>query len=214
MSKLELRVSDADRDQAVVTLREAHVEGRLTLAEFSERAGLAYAARGRAELEQVTADLPAAAPPSRKRPRRLTFAIFAGPTLRGRWRAARRMLVVTIFGGADLDLRNARLDGGGLTIFSLSLFGGTDFYVPQGIEVDLIGLGLFGHNDENGTEGEIHPGSPLVRIITVSLFAGTDVWHVPPGAGDKLRDMISATRRGVGGPPQLPPPPAPPRLPR
>lgn len=214
MNESELRVSDADREHAVVTLREAHAEGRLTLEEFSERADLAYAARGRAELERVTVDLPSVAPASRKRPRRLTLAIFAGPTLRGRWRAARRMFVVTIFGGADFDLRSARLDGRGLTIFSFALFGGTDVYVPQGVEVDLIGFGLFGHNGEHGTEGDIHPGSPLVRVVALSLFAGTDVWHVPPGAGDKLRDLIRATRQGAAGPPHLPPPSPPAGLPR
>jgi hypothetical protein len=209
VSDVELRVSDADRDRAVARLREAHVEGRLTLEEFSERVELAYAARTRPELARTTEDLPSAPPVSRKRRRRFAIAIFGGPLLRGRWRAARRFFAVATFGGVDLDLREAQLDPGGLTIFSLAVFGGNDFYVPQGIEVDLIGLGVFGGNDEHGSEGEIHPGSPLVRIIALSVFGGTDVYHVPAGSGMRLGALRRAARGRLPGPPK---PPWPPKL--
>ncbi len=52
------RVADADRDRTVTQLRENVVEGRLTLDEFSERVGLALAARTRGDLDAVMADLP------------------------------------------------------------------------------------------------------------------------------------------------------------
>ena len=40
----EIRVADADRERAVVALREHAVAGRLTLEEFGERVDQAYAA--------------------------------------------------------------------------------------------------------------------------------------------------------------------------
>jgi hypothetical protein len=60
--------SDAERERVTDRLREAAAEGRLTLAEADERQASAYAARTRAELAPLVADLPA--PPRPSRPRR------------------------------------------------------------------------------------------------------------------------------------------------
>jgi Domain of unknown function (DUF1707)/2TM domain len=54
-----VRVSDAERERAVTALREHAGEGRLDVAELSERLERAYAARTRADLAVLTADLPA-----------------------------------------------------------------------------------------------------------------------------------------------------------
>src|SRR5437660_1157446 len=53
-----LRASDDDRSQIVDVLRAACADGRITLDEFSDRVGQAYAARTVEELKPVTADLP------------------------------------------------------------------------------------------------------------------------------------------------------------
>jgi hypothetical protein len=53
----ELRISDADREQAVVVLNEAVADGRLTWEEHAERVDLALKARTRAELAPHLADL-------------------------------------------------------------------------------------------------------------------------------------------------------------
>ena len=55
----ELLASDAEREQAVVRLRDASTEGRLTLDELAQRTGDAYAARTQHELVKLTSDLPA-----------------------------------------------------------------------------------------------------------------------------------------------------------
>ena len=64
-----IRVSDAERDAAVLSLRGHFETGRLTLDEFNERVGEAYAARTDAELDHVLRELPrqttAAAAPRR-----------------------------------------------------------------------------------------------------------------------------------------------------
>jgi Domain of unknown function (DUF1707) len=54
----ELRASDAERERAVARLRRASAEGRLTVEELDERCAHAYAARTRAELDALVADLP------------------------------------------------------------------------------------------------------------------------------------------------------------
>jgi Domain of unknown function (DUF1707) len=198
MSELELRVSDAEREAVAARLRQACVEGRLTLAEFSQRVEAAYAARTGVELEPLLADLPAAsamAAVRRRRARRFVIGIFGGPTLTGRWRAARRIFALCLFAGVDIDLRRAELSDPVVTIYALTLFGGSDVYVPKGVEVDMRGLALFGGNDEWGDEGELHPGAPLVRVVFLTLFGGADVRHVRGDTDASLRELIGESRR-------------------
>jgi len=59
-ARLAVRASDAEREQTVALLQRGFADGRLALAELEERAGAAYAARTRAQLRDLTADLPAA----------------------------------------------------------------------------------------------------------------------------------------------------------
>jgi hypothetical protein len=57
-----IRISDAEREAAVSTLGLHMSTGRLDLAEYEERCGLATAARTRADLEALFEDLPAPHP--------------------------------------------------------------------------------------------------------------------------------------------------------
>jgi hypothetical protein len=60
-----LRASDADREQAIDTLKDAFVQGRLTKDEFDSRVAHALASRTHADLAALTADLPVSPPASR-----------------------------------------------------------------------------------------------------------------------------------------------------
>jgi hypothetical protein len=59
---VRIRVSDAERDQAISMLSEHMSTGRLKLDEFETRTGLITAARTRGELEEVFTDLPSPHP--------------------------------------------------------------------------------------------------------------------------------------------------------
>jgi hypothetical protein len=201
-----VRASDAEREQTVARLRDATAEGRLTLDEFSQRVEDAYAAKTHEALAALTGDLPAAPTPgetaSRRRPRSFTISIFGGTDRKGRWRVARRHWVVSMFGGSDLDLRQASLEGGEATISIVDLFGGTDLYVPDGVEVDFNGVGIFGGADEHGGDVPTHPGAPLLRVRAFSLFGGTDVWRVPRGANGTRKELRRAARAAERGDPR------------
>jgi Domain of unknown function (DUF1707) len=62
LSTAEMRASDADRDAVLSDLSEHFQAGRLTAAEFEERAGRALAARTWGELKDLLRDLPATWP--------------------------------------------------------------------------------------------------------------------------------------------------------
>ncbi|MCE7003456.1 DUF1707 domain-containing protein [Kibdelosporangium philippinense] len=62
MGEGTIRISDAEREEAVTKLGEHMTTGRLDLSEYEERCGQAAAARTRADLEALFEDLPAPHP--------------------------------------------------------------------------------------------------------------------------------------------------------
>jgi hypothetical protein len=191
-----LRASDADRERTVVALREHAVDGRLTLEEFTERMSAAYDARTNGELAELIGDLPSrATPASRRRPTSVVFSIFGSNERDGRIRIRRRVLCLTLFGNVDLDLRQASLERDVVSIVAVGMFGAIDVYVPEGVEVDLHGLALFGHKRARGSDPPPRAGTPLVRVLAISVFAGIDVWRVPLAWAQKtLREVIRGIR--------------------
>jgi hypothetical protein len=192
-----LRASDADRERTVVLLREHSVDGRLTLEEFTQRMSSAYAARSSDELDDLLRDLPASRAP-RRRPTRFVFSMFGSTAREGRIRIKRRVGCFTLCGNIDLDLRQATLERDVVTIVALGLFGAIDVYVPEGVEVDLHGLALGGHKRARGNDPPPRPGTPLVRVTAISVFAGIDVWRVPLAWARKTwSEVIRGIRAGA-----------------
>jgi hypothetical protein len=193
-----VRASDADREGAVLALREHVAAGRLTLEEFSERIEQAFGATTLAELETVGGDLPAvSAPHPGRKPKRFTIAAFSNTQRTGRWRLPRLSVALVAFGDADLDLRQAELGGPAVSIKAFLFFGNVDLYVPEGVEVDLGGLTVFGHRREWGKDVPPVPGTPLLRVNVFALFGTADVWRVPRGlAGRPIREVIRSLRSG------------------
>ena len=72
----DMRASDRDREQAVAFLRVHYADGRLEEQELDWRCDAAYRAVGLRELDRLTADLPALAPPRRRRSRALPIALL------------------------------------------------------------------------------------------------------------------------------------------
>ncbi len=195
-----LRASDADRERAIALLRDHAAEGRLTLEEFIERMSAAYLARTNDELEELVRDLPSAGAPvvSRRRPTRFLFSVLGSTEREGRIRVRRRVSCLMGFGNIDLDLRQATLEGDVITIVALGAFGAIDVYVPEGVEVDLHGFALGGHKRARGNDPPPRPGTPLVRVFAVSIFAGIDVWRVPIAWTQKTwREVIRGIRSGA-----------------
>lgn len=199
-----IRASDPEREQTVTRLREAAAEGRLTLEEFAQRADGAYAAKTNEDLAELTSDLPLTAagaepPASTRRARRLTLSIFGGIDRKGRWRSAKTHWVISIFGGSDLDFRDASIDGAKARVFIFDMFGGADLYVPEGVDVDFSGLGIFGGSTDHGRDLPPRPGAPSLRVRAFSLFGGTDVWRIPLDAKGKRKALRQAARNAEYG---------------
>jgi len=181
MDDASLRVSDADREQAVAELREHLLAGRLTLAEFSERVEAALTARVGGELARVQEDLPAAAAGaagSRSKPARITAAVFGRAVRRGRLRLRGRAVAASVFGDLDFDLREATIDHPETEVTVLAAFGNADVYVPEGVNVDIGGITVFGHHRAWGRDAG-RPDAPTVHVRVLGLAGTVDVWRVP-----------------------------------
>jgi len=180
MDDPSLRVSDADREHAVAALREHLLAGRLTLAEFSERVEAALTARVGAELARVQEDLPAVVPAagSRRKPARFTAALFGRAVRRGRLRLRGRAVAASVFGDLDFDLREATIDHGETAVTVLAAFGNADVYVPEGVNVDVGGITVFGHHRDWGRDAG-RPDAPTVHVRVLGLAGTVDVWRVP-----------------------------------
>jgi hypothetical protein len=70
-----LRASDDDRRRVIAALERHTAAGRLSLDEFSDRAGQVYAAATHGELALITHDLPRDDPPAEPGQRQLLVAL-------------------------------------------------------------------------------------------------------------------------------------------
>ena len=210
-----LRVSDAERDVVLRTLGDHAAVGRLTLDELEERSGRALAAKTRGELATLTSDLPREAgpasaptpvPPAPRKPVRWMVAILGGSHRRGRFRAVGSINAVAILGGDEIDLREAEIEGGELTLNLFALMGGANIYLPDSIDLEVGGLSLMGGHEEVGSQRSPRPGAPLVRIRLYNLMSGATIYRLPPQANGlslkEARRLAKLAERGALTPPE------------
>ena len=215
-----LRVSDAERDATMQALGDHAAVGRLTLDELEERSGQALAAKTRGELATLTSDLPAggepgeqasAAPVRTRKPVRWMVAIMSGSHRRGRFRAVGSINAVAIMGGDEIDLREAEIEGGELTLNVFALMGGANIYIPDSIELEVGGFSLMGGNTEVGSSAP-RPGAPRDQDPQLQPDGRRD--HLPgpaagpgpgpegsppPGQGRRARRAARPRSRGLTG---------------
>lgn len=185
----QLRIGDAERHQVAEILREAAGEGRLDLDELDARLEATYAARTYADLVPITLDLPAhphpvpAARPAGSSvvvpgPEREThLAILSGFERRGVWVVPEQMTIVAFWGGAELDLRQAKFAAQEVVITINAVMGGASVIVPPNVNVRMEGTGIMGgYSGPSGlVDAQLDPSSPTVRIRGVAIMGGVNV---------------------------------------
>jgi hypothetical protein len=199
----EVRASDAERERAVARLRDASAEGRLTLEEFTQRIDQAYEARTRAELEELTRDVPGpelapqagARPVAKRARRRWIVAVMGNSVRRGRWHVGEHTSSITLMGNATIDLREAVLAGPEVEISLFCAMGNVHVVVPEGVDVDVGVVALMGNRFDR-RHGTPRPEAPVVRLRGVVVMGNLFV-----------RSAGGEARAG------LPTPPQPPQLP-
>ncbi|GII80576.1 hypothetical protein Sru01_55580 [Sphaerisporangium rufum] len=179
-----MRASDAEREAVVERLREASVEGRLTLAELTERTEAAYLAATHAELAQVTADLPGgppqayrppAAPRTGGRARRWLVAVMGDTKRHGKWRIDGEIGAVAVMGDVTIDLREAEVRSNEIDIVATVVMGDIKIIVPDGVDVDLTGVVVMGDKSTRVIEAPPGQNVPIVRVRAYVLMGDVKV---------------------------------------
>ena len=169
-------------------LNAALAEGRLSVAEHSERLDSIYGARTHAEIAPLLDDLPSKGVATRPAQsadlaprtgrRHLIIAIFGGATRRGKWHVEPKMTAVTIFGGATFDFREVDLPQQEITLNCTAIFGGMEIVVPPEMRVIDSGIAVFGGRDVGeGTADAADPNTPVLRLTGFTIFGGLGVKH-------------------------------------
>jgi hypothetical protein len=199
---IELRASDADRERVADRLREAAVDGRITMAELEQRLETAYTSATYAELRPLTRDLavseaPASAPPARavagaaaSRWRR-SIVVMSGLDRRGRWVVPAKFSVFAFWGGVTLDLRQAVLSAPETVIRADAVMAGIEIVVPDHVAVHVEGVGFMGAFDETPCSAP-PPGAPVIRITGIAFWAGIAVKRTPTYTPKKWRGELPA----------------------
>ncbi|MEU0831752.1 DUF1707 SHOCT-like domain-containing protein [Streptomyces sp. NPDC056231] len=216
-----MRASDTERERVAEVLRDAVAEGRLQMQEFEQRLDAAYKARTHGELELLVRDLPApggaVAPvgaggaPARAGSagtdwaERIggpatsngAFAVWGGFRRKGRWTVGRKFTAFTMWGGGEIDLREARFEDREVVIRCFTIMGGMQVTVPPELDVKVSGIGILGGFGDRATgEGTPSPGSPRVRITGLALMGGVGVVLKRRKAD---RERARELKKGLGG---------------
>ncbi|MFG2528395.1 DUF1707 domain-containing protein [Streptomyces sp. NPDC048516] len=173
--------SDAERENMVERLREAAVEGRLTLEELAERSEAAYLARTRTELMSVGQDLPQVTPPAPPGPSagartfRATFGdlVHRSPVLEHGIEAT------AVFGDLTLDLcASPAPSTGELTIAARAIVGDVHLLLPEGVRVEMNCSQVLGDvRDLTRAHAGPEAITPLVRITGAAVLGDIIVAH-------------------------------------
>jgi hypothetical protein len=188
---VEIRASDAEREQTGELLREATVEGRLTLDEYSERFTLAQRARTRGELEAIAHDLPRMSSMARQRPTSKISAVLSGVERTGSWQLAPTTEISSIVGGCKLDLRYATISSGITTLDARIFCGNLELIVPEGVEVEIEATMILSSRTIRLTSSPVHSMLKPVICITGTVFCGSITVRDTPKLGERLREVMT-----------------------
>lgn len=190
-----LRVSDAEREHVGDLLQRAVGEGRLSIAEFTERMDVAMSARTRGELNAVLVDLPGVraygaaelAKPVSAGPPQVLRSTFGTTTRKGVWTVPAAVQVRNRFGNTTLDLTRAEITMRQVAVTIDDVCGTTTIVVPTGTAVDLDGVRATASSVNNSaTLG----GAAVELRLTVTGRVVMGNLTVRNSYGDKVRSFL------------------------
>ena len=104
-------------------------------------------------------------------------ALFSGNSSRVVSQSFKGGSSVSIFGGSEVDLREAKISGKEVKFDVFAMFGGTDIFVPEEWQVVVRGLPLFGGLDDKTSSPSREGGKepPTLVINYIAMFGGVEI---------------------------------------
>ncbi len=214
------------RQVTIDALCEHFANDVMPMEEFERRVEVAHKASTAAELKELLSDLPGGDVPvpagsdptqlpssgrrfrvadsGRVKEREFVVAILGGSSRKGRWSPARKNFTLAVFGGSQLDFREAMMAPGVTELQVFALWGGVEIIVPPELNVESHGFALLGGFEHAGNEVEsTDPDAPTLRIVGVACMGGVEITVRRPGessrdARRRRRDERKKLRGGRG----------------
>lgn len=189
------------REQVIEQLSASYSRDHLSQDEFEQRIETATEAGTHADLRSLIVDLPVAGSPNppavtdSESPassargsgyminsgdvadERTLVAIFSGTERKGVWNPPHKLHTIAVFGGSDIDLRDARIPPGGMRIVAFAMFGAIDIIVPDGVRIEASGGGIFGAFEGRDDSQAYAPDAPVIHVEGVAIFGAVEVKH-------------------------------------
>ena len=125
----------------------------------------------------------------------MSIGVLSGAVRKGSWVLPPQHNSFAFWGGAEIDLRQARFADRNCTITAVAIMGGIQITVPDDINVDVTGIGFMGGfvlEDKSGAP-PAPPTAPTVKINGLGVL----------GRGGRLPEAGPAQRtsanRGLTG---------------
>ncbi|MBX5445240.1 DUF1707 domain-containing protein [Sphaerobacter sp.] len=187
----DARVSDAERERALILLRQATVDGRLTTEELLERTEAALTAQTRGELAAVTRDLGRSALPATRLPATRRIQAVLGETKQaGHWRAEGQVDVLAVMADCKVDLLDAEIVGSELVLQVNAIMADVKIYVPEDVPVVLEAATVLSSVKEDRANVDPAPDAPTIRITGFALMSSLQVVDEEVPLVDRLNDML------------------------
>ena len=193
--QLPTRPIEQVRERVIELLSEHFARDNISLDDLETRMARVYSATTPQEVESLLeglpalatgAPLPAVSEPNAPAPklRERLVAIMSGIVRRGLWRIPRRLRVVAIMGGVELDLREAELPPGVTEIRAFIFMGGLDVRVPPGVRLETEGVAIMGGFEDRIEEAGVPKDAPIVRVTGIAIMGGVSARVLAVGAED------------------------------
>ena len=193
--QLPTRPIEQVRERVVEALSEHFARDNISLDDLETRMARVYAATTPAEVDALLDGLPALTTGAPlpvvsesnavvPRLRERLVAIMSGIVRRGLWKIPRRLRVVAIMGGVQLDLREAELPPGVTEIRAFIFMGGLDVRVAPGVRLETDGVAIMGGFEDRVDEAGAGRDAPVVRITGIAIMGGVSAQVQAVGAPD------------------------------
>jgi predicted membrane protein len=105
-----------------------------------------------------------------------SFNVFSGSEIASHSRQFEGGSISAVFGGAEVDLRDA-VPAPGAVLDVFTAFGGVEVTVPRGWHVATRGLPLFGGIENATAKEQVPADAPTLAINATVLFGGLEIKH-------------------------------------
>jgi hypothetical protein len=105
-----------------------------------------------------------------------SFNVFSGSELASHSKQFKGGSVSAVFGGAEIDLRDS-LPAPDAELDIFAAFGGVEIRVPDGWQVQVRGMPLFGGIENATVKDSLPADAPVLPINATVLFGGLEIKH-------------------------------------